>query len=130
MINLVTFANYTFEPMIRIIDLPVDLGGSTYTIELLNGTENGNGYVVRANLTSNQYVTASSILPLNSGENLRTYSSSTISEITAGMDSTAVVCSSVVYGKSGTVVWGRAQMETDAEGNPVRFIEIGLGWLK
>ena len=131
MINLVTFANYTYEPMIKIVDLPVDLGGSTYTIELVNGTNEGKGYFVRANLTSNQHITASSVLPSNSGENLRIYSSPKTSEISAGMDKTAVICSSVVYGKSGTVIWGRAQMETEEEGNSaVRFIEVGLGWLK
>lgn len=130
MINLVTFANYTYEPMIRIMHLPVDLSGSTYTIELVNETSQGKGYLIRANLTSNQHITASSFLPSNSVENLRIYTDSTTRQMTAGIQGTTIICSNVVYGKSGIVVWGRAQMETDEDGgNPVRFIEVGLGWL-
>ena len=132
MTNLVTFANYTYSPIIKILDLPTDLSGSTYTIELVDGTNLGEGYSVRANLTSNQHITASSLIPTNSGINLRIYANPATTQISAGIDSTAVICSNIVYGKSHTVVWGRAGLEineTDPEEISIRFIEVGLGWL-
>lgn len=129
MSNLVRFANYTNKPMMKIVDLPVDLGGSTYTVELVDGTAEGEGYFVRANLTSNEHVTATSLIPVNAGQKLILYTNSTTTSMIVGFENTNITCSGTVYGKDGTVVWGITLLEVGPDDSAVESVEVGIGWL-
>jgi hypothetical protein len=51
--SLVNYANYSGTPMMKILKLPSDLGGRTYSISLLKlVSETGQGYYVEAQLVS------------------------------------------------------------------------------
>jgi hypothetical protein len=97
-ISLVNFAHYsTTEPMIKILNLPVDLGGKAYTIQLINKTNQGEGCYVTATLVSRTDVTASSLIPLNSTQTQLTLITDTNGNFTLGKNE-IMRYSGIVYG--------------------------------
>lgn len=128
MSNLIRFANYTNRPMMKIIDLPIDLGGGTYLVQLVDGGTDG--YYVRANMTSNQHITARSLIPLSAGQNLVLNTTTATNSLLVGFDNTNVTCSGVVYGTNHFAVWAVTKQELDPDNNQIQIIEVGIGWVK
>jgi hypothetical protein len=129
MSNLIRFANYTNRPMMKILDLPIDLSGSTYTVQLVDGQTFGEGYYVRANLTTNEHTTATSLIPVSAGQNLVLNTTTATNTLIVGFDNTNITCSGVVSGKSEFVVWGVTRQELDPNDIPIQAIEVGIGWI-
>jgi hypothetical protein len=112
MINLVKFSKYSRDYMIKIIDLPTDISGRTYKIQLVNDDSTTNkGLYVHAFLATQQTVSADSAIPYNP----RLYSSDDtplifnttdiIYKINVGVENLIVACSGTIYGKNGVVIW-------------------------
>jgi hypothetical protein len=127
--NLIRFANYTNKPMMKILDLPVDVSGDSYTVQLVDGQAYGEGYYVRANLTTNEHITAKSLIPTNAGQNLVLNTTTATSNLTVGFDNTNILCSGLVYGKNGFVIWGSTKQELGPNDIPFQIIEVGIGWI-
>lgn len=67
MANLVNFENlFADRNVTKTIDVPTDLGGNVYLIELMNGIEEGQGFYVHAYLLTKNEINAHSPIPLNS----------------------------------------------------------------
>ena len=100
MINLAKFSKYSSEYMVKIIDLPIDIGGRAYKIQL---TEDQ----VSAFLATQPTVIVNSTIPKNSGDiSLKLNTSDTVySGIEVGVDNLKISCSGTIYGKNGTVIW-------------------------
>jgi hypothetical protein len=111
MINLVKFSKYSRDYMIKIIDLPTDINGRTYKIQLVNDSTTNKGLYVHAFLATQQTVSADSAIPYNPG----LYSSDDtplifnttdiIYKINVGVENLIVACSGTIYGKNGVVIW-------------------------
>jgi hypothetical protein len=127
MINLIKFSKYSSDYIIKIIDLPTDVGGRAYKIQLVN--DNGSLYV-HAFLTTQQTVSADSTIPYNSGDiPLKLNATETIYNITVGVDNLKIACSGTIFGKDGTVIWANPDW-SNSTGNSPSLITIGIGWVE
>ncbi len=128
MINLAKFSKYSTDYMIKIIDLPNDLGGRTYKIQLMNDPQKG--FYVHAFLATQQTVSSDSSIPYNSGGiPLKLETSAALSGITAGADNLSIARSATVYGKNGTAIWANLDW-SNSNGDSPNLITIGIGWVE
>jgi hypothetical protein len=110
-VNLANFANFgnltRNGTMIRTLDLPSDIGGKSYAVQLVDQTSQNQGYDVISYLSSEGSTRATSEIPINSTQ-------SSVQLVTSGPPITcwievgkeAVTSSTVVYGgNNNTVVW-------------------------
>lgn len=90
--NLVNFENlFADKNVTKVVDLPTDLGGRAYVIQLVNGTSEGKGYYVYTYLLTRKDIDATSPIPL-----------------TTNQTQIVISCSETVYSGTGNiVVWGR-----------------------
>jgi hypothetical protein len=127
MINLIKFSKYSSDYMIKIIDLPTDVGGRSYQIRLAN---DANRLYVHTFLTTQQTVSANSTIPYNSGDiPLKLNTKETIYNIHVGVDNLKIACSRTIYGKNGTVIWANPDW-TNSTGDSPSLITIGIGWVE
>ncbi len=130
MINLVKFSKFSTDDgyMIKIIDLPTEVGGRSYKIKLAD--EPNRGTYVQAFLTTQQTISADSTLPYNSGNIPLKFNTTdtSIYKINVGVENLTVDCSGTVYGKDGVVIW--ATLDWDNSTGLPSSITIGLGWLE
>jgi hypothetical protein len=127
MINLIKFSKYSSDYMIKIIDLPTDVGGRSYQIQLVNDT---NRLYVHTFLTTQQTVSADSTIPYNSGDiPLKLNTTETIYNINIGVDNLKIACSGTIYGKNGTVIWTNPDW-SNSNGDSPSLITIGIGWVE
>lgn len=130
-INLMKFStkyNDDSNYIIRVINLPNDLGGLSYKVRLVNDGIN-NRTIVNSCLSTRETLNANSTIPYNSGGDvpLKFNTTAATYTINAGIDYTPIICSGTIYGKTGTVVWANTQYD-----NVTRvplFINIGIGWV-
>jgi len=128
MINLIKFSKYSSDYMIKIIDLPTDVGGRSYKIQLVNDTNRG--LYVHTFLTTQQTVSADSTIPYNSGDiPLKFNTAETIYNINVGVDNLKIACSGTIYGKNGAVIWANPDWN-NSNGNSPFLITIGIGWVE
>jgi hypothetical protein len=128
MINLIKFSKYSSDYMIKIIDLPTDVGGRSYQIQLVNDTNRG--LYVHTFLTTQQTVSADSTIPYNSGDiPLKFNTAETIYNINVGVDNLKIACSGTIYGKNGVVIWANPDWN-NSNGNSPSLITIGIGWVE
>jgi hypothetical protein len=126
MINLIKFSKYSSDYMIKIIDLPTDVGGRSYKIQLVN---DANRLYVHTFLTTQQTVSADSTIPYNSGDiPLKLNTTETIYNINVGVDNLKIACSGTIYGKNGTVIW--ANLDWDYLTGLPSSITVGIGWVE
>ena len=120
MINLVKFSQYYNDYTIKIIDLPTDVGGRSYKIQL-NADQ---GFQVSAFLATQKTVSATSTIPINSGDiTLKLNTTDTVYPgIEVGVDNLKISCSGTIYGKNGTVIWAHRDLSGD--------LTIGIGWVE
>jgi hypothetical protein len=132
MINLVKFSKYSSDYMIKIIDLPTDLNGRVYKIQLVNDTNRG--FYVHTFLTTQQTVSADSTIPYNTGDiplkfnTTETTTTDTIYKINVGVENLTIACSGTIYGKNGVVIW--ANLDWDYSTGLPSSITIGIGWVE
>jgi hypothetical protein len=125
-INLIKFSKYSSDYMIKIIDLPTDVGGRGYQIQLVNDS---NRLLVQTFLTTQQTVNANSTIPYNSGEiPLKLNTTDTLYHIEVGVDPLKVACSGTIYGKNDVVIWANLDWD-DSTGLPYQ-ITVGVGWVE
>ena len=111
--------------MIRIIDLPVEVCGRTYKIQL----NDSDRLSVNSFLCTQQTVSATSTIPYNSGDIPVKFNTTDIAyTINVGDDCLTVYCSGTIYGKSNTVLWATTDWD-EQTGTPVS-ITLGLGWVE
>jgi len=126
MINLGKFSKYSSDYLIKIIDLPTDVGGKAYKIQLVNES---NRLFVHTFLATQQTLNANSTIPYNSGEiPLKWNTTDTLYEITVGVDNLKIACSGTIYGKNGAVIW--ANLDWDYLTAVPVSITIGIGWVE
>jgi hypothetical protein len=128
MINLVKFSKDSSDYLIKIIDLPTEVGGRSYKIQLVN--ETNQGIYVHTFLTTQQTVSADSTIPYNTGEiPLKFNTTETpIYKINVGVENLTVACSGTIYGKNGAVIW--ANLDWDYLTGLPSSITIGIGWVE
>lgn len=130
MINLVKFAKFSSnfsDYLVKIIDLPTEVGGKSYQIQLLNDSLQ---LKVRSFLTEDASTSADSTIPFNSGDiPLRLNTTATTYTIRVGIGNTLITCSGTVYGKNGTVIWAYPDWRGSTGGSPSN-ITIGIGWVR
>jgi hypothetical protein len=127
MINLIKFSKFSSDYMIKIIDLPTEVGGRAYKIRLVD--ETNQGIYVHTFLTTQQTVSADSTIPKNSGDiTLKFNTTETIYKINVGVENLTIACSGTIYGKSSTVIW--AILDWDYSTGLPSSITIGLGWVE
>jgi len=107
--NLVNFANFLNNATImKVLRLPLDLGGKAYVIKLINETRQGRGCYVYVQLVVRKDVAASSPIPLNSTQAqliLITDGEGTLQ--IRGEKTNMIQYSSTIYGGAqDIVVWG------------------------
>ena len=132
MINLIKFSKYSSDYMIKIIDLPTDVGGRSYQMQLVNDTNNdtNRGLYVHTFLTTQQTVSADSTIPYNSGDvPLKLNTTETIYNINVGVDNLKIACSGTIYGKNGIVIWANLDWN-NSNGDLPSLITIGIGWVE
>jgi hypothetical protein len=123
--NLVNFANLAHNnTLMRILDVPLDLGGKAYMIQLVDGTNQGHGYYVSTCLVTRKNVNASSQITLNSTQaQLKLVTDSQGILYVAGDSTKVIQYDGTVYGGARDfVVWGW-------KGNGTTTAGIGL-WKK
>jgi hypothetical protein len=126
MINLIKFSKYSSDYLIKIIDLPTDVGGRAYQIQLVNDS---NRLYVHTFLATQKTVNANSTIPYNSGEiPLKFNTTETVYKITAGVDNLKIACSGTIYGKNATVIW--TNLDWDYFTALPVSITIGIGWVE
>ena len=158
MINLAKFSKYSSDYMIKIMDLPNDIDGRTYKIQLIDDPQKG--FYVHTFLATQQTVSSDSTIPYNSGDiSLKLNTTDTVYPgIEVGVDNLKISCSGTIYGKNGTVIWAFHDYGTraiiggavDAAGNlagtvtglvagaitgtitgtPTVPLRIGIGWVE
>ena len=131
MINLIKFSKYSSDYMIKIIDLPTDVGGRAYKIQL-NDTQGNDTqrFQVSAFLATQQTVSATSTIPYNSGDiPLKLNTTETIYNINVGVDNLKIACSGTIYGKNGIVIWANPDWNNSIGYSP-SLITIGIGWVE
>lgn len=122
-VSLVNFANFVKDrPMMKILDLPSDLGGKAYIIKLVKveGTDQIKGHYVQAQLATREDVYARSSLPLNATQSQIVLITDTTGKLPVTGEDKIIEYSGSVYGgtqeirdKTGlvieqryVVVWG------------------------
>ena len=130
LINIAKFSIFNYEPLMRTMDLPTDVGGATYTVQLVDGTGEGKGYYVKANLVTNQHIAAESSIPLNyTGTTQITLQNQPATEqIPIGLHQTPINSNNIIYGKPGSVVWAQANWDSPNNAT-ITSIKVGLGWV-
>jgi len=112
-VNLANFANFgnltRNDTMARTVDLPLDVSGKAYAVQLMYANSQDQGYNVTSYLVADRNTVASSLIPINSNAGLVQLVTAVTSPPTMysvdGGEAT-VTASSVVYGGSNsTVVW-------------------------
>lgn len=100
MVNLSNFTNFgRNNTMMRTIDLPIDVGGKAYAVQLMKETDQTEGYNVTSYLLTDHNVKASSFVPFNFNS-----TSSELYWVKEGK--IAVISELTIYGGSDkTVVW-------------------------
>ena len=127
MINLAKFSKYSTDYMVKIIDLPLDVGGRAYEIQLMNNSKNG--LYVHAFLATQNTVSSDSTIPYNAGGiPLKLETTENLPDITAGADNLIIARSGSVYGKNGTAIW--ASLDWSDSGDSPNLITIGIGWVE
>jgi hypothetical protein len=127
MINLAKFSRYSIDNMSKIIDLPTDIDGKTYEVQLVDDPIQG--FIVHSFLATSPSISSDSTIPYNSaGTPLKLETTQNPYPMTIGVNQQKIVCSGTVYGKNGTVVWANIDW-TGSNGDAPRQIIIGLGWL-
>jgi hypothetical protein len=134
-INLIKFSKFSNDYMIKIIDLPTEVGGRAYKIQLVDDTNDKNqdgtnrGLYVHTFLATQQTVSADSTLPYNSGDiPLKFNTTETIYKINVGVENLTIACSGTIYGKNGAVIW--ANLDWDYSTGLPSSITIGIGWVE
>jgi hypothetical protein len=130
MINIVKFetfssnyGNYT----IKIIDLPTQVGGQPYKIQLVNVSGQ---MQVHSFLSTHESISANSTIPFNSGgSSIVLNTTSTIYHIKTGLDLVKIACSGMVYGKNGTAIWAHPVWDSGI-GNSPSAVTVGIGWVE
>ena len=126
MINLAKFSKYSSEYMVRIIDLPVDIDGKSYEIQLVD--DSIKGFYVHTFLATQQTISANSTIPYNSGDIPIILETTDIPYTRiVGIDKIEISISGTIYGKNATVIW--ANPIWTLEGNLVNIV-VGIGWVK
>jgi hypothetical protein len=128
MINLVKFetcssqfSNYT----VKIINLPQDISGDPYQIQLLNGSQ----LQVNSFLASQKATSATSTIPFNSGATtISMNTTTTVYQISVGADNTKIDCSGLIYGEGSVAVWA-CPVWDNPTGNAPSSVTIGIGWV-
>lgn len=125
MMNLIKFAKYSSGYMIKAIDLPSDLGGRAYVVQLVNDTSQW-GHV-HAFLSTQKGLSADSTIPFNSeaGTEIQLFTNATVQHIQAGIDNTTIACSGTVYGGNEIVIWAQPIWNDENYS-----ITIGIGWIQ
>jgi len=117
-ITLVNFADYLNNfTMLKVLKLPLDVGGGAYVIKLIS--ETGQGYYVYLYLLARQEVVASSPIPLNTtGTQVMLVADPDNGGTLLVRDGGRVKYSGIVYGgRENIVVWGwRKDNETTLAG--------------
>lgn len=133
MINLIKFSKFSDaysgndSYMIKIIDLPSDVGGRAYKIHL--EVDASNRAHVYSFLSTQQSVSADSTIPYNSGGILLKYDTTdVVHNIIAGVENLTIACSGIIYGKSSTVIW--ANLDWDYLTGLPTSINVGIGWVE
>jgi hypothetical protein len=123
MLNLIKFSQFYPNCTAKIIDLPTDVGGRTYKIQL---NDTNQGFQVSAFLATQPTVSATSTIPCNSGDiHLRLETTETVYSLhNVGADNLTIACSGTIYGKPQTVIW--AYPDSNLTGN----FTIGIGWVE
>jgi hypothetical protein len=115
MTSLVNYANYSGAPMMKILNLPIDLGGRAYDISLLKlASAVGQGYYVQAQLVTRKDVSGNSLIPFNSTQTHLTIITDGDGSLTIGGETRTIKYSGMVYGGTpDIVVWGWKENETN-----------------
>lgn len=127
MINLIKFSQYYPNCTAKIIDLPTDVGGKTYKIQL--NDDANQSFQVSAFLATQPTVSATSTIPYNSGDNssnfqVRLETNETVQYVSnVGADNLTIAYAGTIYGKPNTVIW--AIPDQNSNGN----FTIGIGWV-
>ena len=126
-INLMKFSKYSHDSnyVIKIIDLPTDLGGRSYKIRLI---DDSNRLIVNSFLSTQPTLSSNSTIPYNSGDTPLIFNTTETTYTINPSGNYLIACSGTIYGKSGTVVWANARYD-DYTGLPIS-IRIGIGWVK
>jgi len=109
-ITLVNFANYTGNVQMKILELPSDLGGKAYTIQLINETSQNQGCYVQTQLVTRKDITAKSLIPVNSTQtHLKLVTDEEGTQQVRGENTKIIYYSGMVYGGTqdiqDIVVW-------------------------
>jgi hypothetical protein len=103
-INLANFGNLGNGTLTRVLDLPSDLSGKVYLIQIVNDTKQQNNCYIKTCLDTRRDVTATSLIPLQSSQ-------SHVDLITsngtlAGSRARVIQYNATIYGgRNDTVVW-------------------------
>ena len=121
MINLIKFSQFYPNCTAKIIDLPTDVGGRTYKIQLKDINQT---FQVNAYLATQPTVSTTSTIPYNSGD-IRLETTETVYSLyNVGVDNLTIACSGTIYGKPQTVIW--VYPDSSSTGN----FTIGIGWVE
>jgi len=117
-VNLANFGNSGSGVMTCTLNLPSDVAGKTYIVEIFeDGTSLPNSWYINAYLVTNHNINATSLIPLRAGQSktqLET-TSGTLAEITYGP---------IYGGGNNTVVWAQKTKTEETE-----ITRAGLGRL-
>lgn len=109
-VNMVDFANFlTKNAMMKILELPSDLGGKAYMIKLADEKMQGKGYCVYAQLVTRPDISARSPLPINSTQTrlIVMTENEDVRILPVKGETNMIYCSPTVYGgNNNIVVWG------------------------
>jgi hypothetical protein len=67
-INLANFGNSANGTLTRVLDLPSDLAGKTYLVQIVNDTTQPNGCYIKTYLDTRPDITATSLIPLQANQ--------------------------------------------------------------
>ena len=109
LVSLVNYANFlNNKTMMKLINLPSDIGGKAYSITLINETTQGKGCYVQASLVVRKDVAVSSPIPLNSSQTQLRLATDDEGVLLVGWRRTDTIQyrGTVYGGTQDTVVWG------------------------
>ena len=130
---LATSSNFTI-PLVKTIDIPTEVGGRAYFVELVNASAQGKGYLVMVSLVAEPSANVNSSLPFNSTiTGLPIHVTTSLNPLWGGATWDAPArypavtyingdLKSAVYGGNDAVVWARK----DGQG----ILYLGIGYLK
>ena len=123
--NLAKFAKYSDTNMTKNIDVPSDLAGKAYEIQLVN---DAGQWIVRSYLVTNNHVSSDSKIPLSSADvTISLWTEQTVHEMVVGLDQSIIHISGTVYGGNQIVVWAWPNWNPIDE-SPSN-LKIGIGWI-